>query len=87
MTIWKFPFPIRDQFAIEMPADSKIVLLELQGGEPCLWAIVHPRMCKVTRRFRIVGTGHPIEAGLEHVASFQQLSFVWHLFEVMASKC
>lgn len=84
-TIWKWEFPITDEFALDMPLGARIVHVDVQRGTPCLWAIVVPDDPKVERRFRVYGTGHPITGSSQwHVGSFQMLGghLVWHLFEV-----
>lgn len=35
-----------------------------------------------TRRFVILGTGHPIPEGADYLATVPMASLVWHLFEV-----
>jgi hypothetical protein len=84
MTIWKFTFPINNAVVIEMPANARILHVECQDGQPCLWALVDPKAQRVSRVFHIFGTGHEIDeaqlATLEFIATFQQTPFVWHLF-------
>lgn len=86
-TIYKYPFDIADAIALEMPRDARILKAECQGDQPCMWALVVPGRQKVIRRFRIFGTGHPIEADrgddLAFVATWQQPPFVWHMFEIV----
>jgi hypothetical protein len=83
-TIYKYPFNVKDALTIELPQGAQILLVECQGGQPCLWAKVDPDARTVPRFFRIYGTGHPIDpfGSPKHIASFQQQVFVWHLFEV-----
>lgn len=81
-TIWKFPFEISDKITVEMPAGAKILHVEVQNGVPCIWAHVHPVQEKRKYAFRIVGTGHEHNDlhAEDHIASFQNGPFVWHLF-------
>lgn len=68
-----------------MPLDAEICTFEYQNGIPCIWAIVDPDVLKVTRRFRIFGTGHELP-GLDeccYVGTTQDGPFVWHLFELL----
>ena len=85
MTIWKFQFEIGDIVRIDMPVGAKVLHVESQHGVPCMWALVDPHSPTQARDFRIFGTGHHIDSSmlelLTHVATFQQGSFVWHLFE------
>lgn len=81
-TIWKFPFEIVDDFEVEMPRDAEFLSAQLQGGVPTVWFSVEPAKAKVTRRFKIVGTGHGYPSqDLAFLATLQMPPFVWHLFE------
>lgn len=82
MTIYKYPFAIEDRFVLRMPAGTRILHVETQGGTPCLWALVDTTHHEVGWVFRIYGTGHPIAEAGDHVATFQQGPFVWHMFLV-----
>lgn len=80
--IWKYTFEIADSFFLSLPAGARILHAECQQGAPTLWALVDPDAELRARKFRIIGTGHPIDQkGLTHIATFQQQPFVWHLFE------
>lgn len=88
-TIWKFPFAITDHQAIDMPEGAKLLSAELQGDQPCLWALVEDDADMVPRLFIVKGTGHPFQfkghpespVELSHVSTFQQGTLVWHLFD------
>ncbi len=83
-TIYKYPFEIADEFTIDLPRAARILKAECQAGQPTLWAWVDPGMPVEPVRFRLFGTGHPIDfketGAIEHVETFQQGPFVWHLF-------
>lgn len=87
--IFKYPVPIEDTFTIEMPEVCEILDVQVQHGEPVMWAFVAPYSPIVSRQFRLIGTGHPVDAEeryrLDHVGSFQMVegSAVFHLFEVL----
>ena len=81
MTIWKYPFAIDDEFDLSLPFGARILMVEVQGGGPCLWALVDAENAEEVRRFSIVGTGHPAPAR-GYIDTFQQPPFVWHLFEI-----
>jgi hypothetical protein len=88
MTIYKYQFPIADSFTLLLPRGHRILSAEMQGDQPCLWALVDTDAPKVTENFRLIGTGHPIPefdngVPLGHVATFQMPPFVWHLFRVL----
>lgn len=80
--IYKYTFEIEDAFGIEMPQGAMILKAEMQGKNPCIWALVNPDALREVREFRVLGTGHHYNFDhLVHVATFQQGLFVWHLFE------
>ena len=84
-SIWKFPLPVGDFVAISMPAGARVLTVQTQGINACLWALVDTDAPRETRRFRVFGTGHPVE-GVEvdsYVGTIQQLggALVWHVFE------
>lgn len=83
MTIWKFPFGlyVRSRITLGMPMNSRVIHVECQHGQPCLWAIVDEKQPTVERTFFLVGTGHPLLPEIVYVATFQINGFCWHLFE------
>ena len=83
-TIWKFDVPIQDDFSILMPDGAKILKLDLQFGEPKIWALVDPDNEKKERFFIGRGTGHPMnETNICYVGTVVMTEgrFVFHLFE------
>jgi hypothetical protein len=83
-TIWKYPFPVMDNFEIEMPITAKVVSVQIQQGQPCMWAIVNARLTTKMRKFKVVGTGHGFELMPDDtfIGTFQMGDFVGHLFEM-----
>lgn len=87
--IWKYPVPIVDTFALEMPKGAEVLTVQVQGGDAQMWALLDPDRPKVERCFRLLGTGHPLGVGEvsdrfgRYVGTFQIAggSLVWHLFE------
>lgn len=80
-SIWKFPVQIEDEFMVEMPRDTQILTVQMQGYDPFMWGIIDTMAEKIERRFRIFGTGRPFESSGEYIGTFQDGDFVWHLFE------
>ena len=92
--IYKYPFDIEGSFAIKkLPEFAPIIHVGLDPtGTPCLWAEIFPewveaiekyetaRSARRIREFAIVGTGQNCPIG-EHVGSWVQDAFVWHLYE------
>ena len=91
--IWKFPFPVQDQFRLTMPAGARILEVQVQNGQPVLWAIVSPDNPKESRPFILLGTGHPWHTGTpdeyDHLGTFQLVggTLIFHLFELRRAPC
>jgi len=92
LTVYKYPFVVDDYVNINMPKFSRVLSVQVQGvgginDSPCIWAIVDTDSPLEVKRFRLVGTGHPIkekEENLEFIGTFQLLGgrLVFHLFEI-----
>lgn len=88
LTIFKYPIPIGDYFALELPKDAKILTVQTQRGTPQLWAIVDSEVKEETRYFRLSGTGHPLGEDylriINYTGTFQMENgaLVFHLFEI-----
>ncbi len=83
-TIWKFPFQITDHQVIEMPAFSQLLTVQMQHGEPCLWALVNPDARKVDRHIIVHGTGHQVESEAEAYVGTVQVhggQLIFHVFD------
>ena len=82
--IWKFPLEVTDEQRIEMPEASDILCVQVQRGQPCVWASVIPDAAKVKRLFAIYGTGHPrkVKQADQYVGTFQLQggALVFHVF-------
>ena len=79
--VWKFPFDIEDTAWLDIQEGAEILHVEMQGVIPTVWALVDLDQPVVGRCLKIRGTGHEVEDGLRHLATFQQGPFVWHVFE------
>jgi hypothetical protein len=90
ITVYKYQIYLDDVFELNLPKDAKILTAQAQGQNYFLWALVDTDAEKEKLLFRFAGTGHEIEKEivhkLQHVNSFQDGSFVWHLFEVLSFK-
>jgi hypothetical protein len=87
-TIFKYPFKTTDNFEISMPKDATILTVATQNESPCMWALVTPDVNeKQIRKFRVFGTGHPIDTALLYYIGTYQLqggALVFHVFEILA---
>lgn len=84
-TIWKFPLAFRnvrgDELEILMPAPNRILTLQVQNGEPTLWALVDPEADVAVYKFIVVGTGYELDGRCgDYVGTWQHPPYVWHLF-------
>lgn len=87
LKIFKYPIVIDNYFELNMPKESKVLTVDIQNNAPQLWALVDPEKSTEKRRFRFVGTGHPIEEELENltfISTFQMDggALIFHIFEV-----
>lgn len=84
--VWKFPLEVTDSQCIQMPTDAEILCVQMQAGQPCLWAQVDPQAEKGPRYIWIVGTGHELpDFVMRYIGTFQmhQGALVFHVFEVL----
>jgi hypothetical protein len=83
-TIHKYPVFILDEFRLPLPIDAQILTVQMQHGDPYIWAKVDPDAAKEMRNFRLYGTGHPMDQDGQYVGTFQAKDgqLVFHLFEV-----
>lgn len=87
--IWKFRFDVTDKPKITMPVGARILCVNVQGGQPYVWAEIDnvdaAEIPTETRRFRMLGTGHefdPGEAG-RYIGTFlmHEGYLVFHMYE------
>ena len=83
--IWKYTVMV-DDYSIEMPVGAKILDVQVQNGEPHLWALVDDIAPMEARRFATVGTGHPLPDEIsdgKHLGTFHLHggALVFHLFD------
>lgn len=87
--VWKYPlqFPpmAGDVYVVPMPAGARVLTAQMQAGLLAIWALVDPTAEPEPRRFRVAGTGHPIEQEIAaYIGTFQLAdgALVFHVFEV-----
>uniref|UniRef100_A0A6M3Y387 DUF7352 domain-containing protein n=1 Tax=viral metagenome TaxID=1070528 RepID=A0A6M3Y387_9ZZZZ len=86
--IFKYPIPADDYLEIGLPEGAQILKVDCQFDKPYLWALVDPLAPTKVRKFRLVGTGHPISEPLENLmfhGTFQLHggSLIFHIFEII----
>lgn len=64
MTIWKYPIGTQEWQAVDMQAGARILSVQVQDAEACLWALVDPDQPTTPRIVHVRKTGRPCD-GLE----------------------
>jgi hypothetical protein len=81
MTIWKYSLTLLDEQQIQIPEGAKILSVQIQNDEICIWALVDTERPKETRSIGIIGTGNPCWCpNWNYIGTVQQDAFVWHIF-------
>lgn len=80
--IFKYNLVIDRTQTVEMPAHARILSVDNQQGNLCLWAEVDPDNYKEDRVISIYGTGNPTSSypGI-FIGSVVIDPFVWHVYE------
>ena len=93
MTIYKYELEIRDLQVLKIPYGYKIISIQQQDDNICMWVIVDPACKDVQVIIRCFGTGHNLEPSfsLEYLGTVVLTnpgiesevisSSVWHFFE------
>lgn len=82
ITIYKYP--LKTSNTIELPEGAELLTVQIQNGEPYLWAKIDTDAPKEIKSIICVGTGHPIKFDGKYIATFimPDLGLVFHAFEV-----
>ena len=81
--VYKYDIPMEDEFTLDLPTGSQILTAQSQFNQPKLWVLVDPDKPKKPAKFRLAGTGHPIDDRVgQYICSFQLHggALVFHLF-------
>ena len=81
--VYKYPLEVGDWVTVTMPAGAEPLCVQVQHGQPCLWARVTIGHPPVSHHFRIAGTGHDLGSNVgPHIGSFQLAGgdFIFHVF-------
>jgi hypothetical protein len=81
-TIFKYEVKITGEQKVIMPIGAEIIHIGLDpNGTPCLWAMVDTGKELAPTEILLFGTGHPIMEKIgAHLGSFNDRSYVWHVF-------
>lgn len=84
--IFKYPLEVTDSQVIDMPRGARILCVQVQRGQPCIWALVDDDVEPTRREIHMRGTGHNCNGvdALRYIGTFQMHdgSLVFHAFEV-----
>lgn len=80
-TIHKYPVPIQDEIPLPLPINALILCVQLQNGQPHIWAEVDTDESTRACGFFWRGTGHELTGDEgKYVGTVQIQSLVFHLF-------
>lgn len=83
-TIYKYELEVEDKQEIRMPKGAKILSVQTQHGNPCIWTLVDNSEYHEIRTFIMHGTDHPCEeSDLIFIGTIQMIdgNLVFHIFE------
>lgn len=88
LTVYKYPIEVKSHFPLSLPDGARILKVDFQGDQLCLWALGDTNVKPVTRMIRVFGTGHPIGTENPNVTMNKLVfidtvfhgPFVWHVF-------
>lgn len=82
MKIYKYPLEFKPEQTIDIPMGSNIIALQMQGKNPCIWAIVSPEAKTTPVIFRMYMTGEEIDnpQSKAYVGTVQNMGYVLHFF-------
>jgi hypothetical protein len=81
--IFKYPLALIRHQSISLPIFARILTVQFQGDQLCLWAAVDTSLSSVPVQVYIYGTGHEIserDLQAQYVSTVQGGGFVWHVF-------
>jgi len=84
ISIWKFNLQTIDKQEVLMPVGAEILTVQIQNGEPCLWARVDTEQRVEMRRIAIHGTGHELpDTTGKYIGTYQMANatLIFHVFE------
>jgi len=59
--IWKYTLAVKHSQVVEMPKHAKLLTVQVNLGEPCVWAAVNTQETYEKRVLITYGTGHPVQ--------------------------
>jgi len=81
--IWKYKIYPTEEQKLDIPENAKLLDVQIQDGEPCLWVLVNPEGVRVDRIVSVIPTGQTKESiNGEYAGTFQLHDgvLVFHVF-------
>lgn len=79
--IWKYPLWIKGWQQLCISEGAEFLTVQMQNGEPFIWALVDPAAPMRLYEVRMVGAGHPTDEQVgDYLDTIQVGTFVWHVF-------
>ena len=81
--VYKYPIRIVAHQTIKVPEGARILTVQMQGDEACIWAKVDPDQREMELNIYVHGTGHTLhENALMYIGTIQQCdgNLIWHVF-------
>jgi len=80
-TIYKYPVNLTGFTTVHLPIFGKIVRVGLDpSANICFWVEMNLGDELFPRSFCIIGTGHEIPDDFNHIGSFSDGPFIWHMY-------
>ena len=81
--VFKRILSLQDSQVIELQCYSKVLSVQMQGDDICLWYLCNPEECMEERKFCIHETEHEVGNGwdIKFLGTVQNNGLVWHVFE------
>ena len=82
-SIYKYPLEIADSQQIDMPKGAQLLSIQIQRGNPCLWALIEIDAERMKRTIQMRGTGHVADGVGTFIATFQMEggALIFHTFD------
>ncbi len=86
MKVFKYPLTITGKQSINLPAGAKILTVQVQKGDPYLWALVNEQTVLTEAKIiHTYGTGHvvtgPVKSSYIGTYQIHEGDLVFHVFE------
>ncbi len=82
--IFKYVLDITDRQTVLLPKYSKILTVQMQNGEACIWVLCDLNQPYMSRIIKCYGTGNTIPDSLDlYLGTIQSNGggLVWHFFD------